>query len=174
MAVCDYCSKRFGLFGVHENGYSFCSAACRDRTRQLLQSLDAVAPQEIQSYVDHARAGPCKGCGGSGPVDLYQSYRVYSFVVLTRWSTQNHFVCRSCAPKEQIKSLALSALFGWWGIPFGLIFTPVQIVRNIAALAGKAGGHASQRLQNILKLNLARQIAARAATMAGPTIQAAS
>ncbi len=173
MAVCDYCSKRFGLFGVHEDGYSFCSANCRDRARQLLKSLDGVPPNEIQSYTERARSGPCTGCGGPGPVDLYQSYRVYSFVVLTRWSTRNHFVCRSCARKEQMKSLGLSALFGWWGIPFGLVMTPVQIVRDIAALAGGGDGqHASPRLQNILKLNLARQIAAPAAT--GATVQAAS
>ncbi len=171
MAVCDYCSKRFGLFGVHDNGYSFCSANCRDRAWQLLKSLDGVSPQEIQSYIDRARGGPCTRCGGPGPVDLYQSYRVYSFVVLTRWSTHTHFVCRACARKEQMKSLGLSALFGWWGIPVGLILTPVQIVRNIAGMAG-AGDQ--QRLQNILKLNLARQITAHAAAGAGATARTAS
>jgi hypothetical protein len=169
MAVCDFCSKQVGLFGVRDNGYSFCSANCRDRARQLLNSLDGIPPQEIQSYIDRARAGPCSGCGGPGPVDLYQSYRVYSFVVLTRWTTHNHFVCRSCARKQQLKSIGISALCGWWGIPFGLILTPVQIIRNIAALAGGAD---SQRLRNILKINLARQITARAATSA--TARAAS
>jgi hypothetical protein len=169
MAVCDYCNKKFGLFGVHENGCSFCSANCRDRARQLLKSLDHLAPQQIQSHIDHARAGPCTGCGGPGPVDLHHSYRVYSVVVLTSWSTRNHFVCRSCARKEQLKSLGFSALVGWWGIPFGLVVTPVQIIRNIAALAG---GPDAQRLQNIVKLNLARQITARAG--AGEAIQAAS
>jgi hypothetical protein len=172
MAVCDYCSKRFGLFGVHADGYSFCSANCRDRARQLLTSLDGLPPQDIQSYIDKARGGTCAGCGGPGPLDLYQSYRVYSFVVLTRWSTHNHFVCRACARKEQMKSLGLSALLGWWGFPFGLIMTPVQIVRDIAALAGGDQQHASQRLQNIMKLNLARQITAQAA--AGATVRAAS
>jgi hypothetical protein len=172
MAICDYCSKNFNLFGVHENGYSFCSANCRDRANGLLRLLDGVPPAEIESYIARVRAGPCVKCGGSGPVDLYQSYRAYSFVVLTRWSTHNHFVCRSCARKEQLQSLGLSVLLGWWGIPFGLILTPIQIVRNIAALAsGPDPAKASQRLQNISKLNLARQIARNASAPA--TAQAA-
>jgi hypothetical protein len=157
MSVCDYCGKKFNLFGVHENGYSFCSANCRDRARELLKLLDGVAPQEIQSQIDRVHAGPCQGCGGSGPVDLHHSYRVYSAVVFTSWSTRNHFVCSSCARKEQLKSLGFSALLGWWGFPFGFILTPVQIVRNITALAG---GPDAQRLQDVVKLNLARQIAA--------------
>lgn len=175
MAICDNCSKKFNLFGVHENGYSFCSANCRDRARAVLKSLDAVAPAEIESYIERARAGPCATCGGPGPVDLRRSYRVYSMILLTSWSTQNHFVCRACARKEQLKSLGFSTLLGWWGFPFGLIVTPIQIVRNIAALAGGADpGKASQRLQNILKLNLARKIAAQATAGASPTAQAAS
>jgi len=31
-------------------------------------------------------------------------------------------------------ALAFTSLFGWWGMPWGLIFTPVQIVRNLRAL----------------------------------------
>src|ERR1700761_9331077 len=126
MAVCDYCNKKFGLFGVNDNGYSFCSAKCRDQARQLLAPLDHLTPQEIQSHIDHARAGPCRACGGPGPIDLHHSYRVYSVVVLTSWSTQNHFVCRACARKAQLKSLGFSALLGWWGFPFGFVLTPVQ------------------------------------------------
>jgi hypothetical protein len=161
MAVCDYCNKKFSLFGMYEDGYSFCSATCRDRTRLLLKGLDRLPPQEIESYIERSRAGPCPACGGSGPIDLHQSYRVYSVIVLTSWSTRNHFVCRACARKEQLKSLGFSALFGWWGFPFGFVLTPVQIVRNIVALAGGTDpGHASQRLRNLLVLNLARRIAA--------------
>ena len=175
MAICDNCSKKFNLFGVYENGYSFCSANCRDRARALLTSLDGVPPAELTSYIERSRAGPCAKCGGPGPLDLHQSYRVYSMLVITSWSTHNHFVCRACARNEQLKSLGFSTLLGWWGIPFGLIVTPIQIVRNLAALAGSTDpGKASQRLQNILKLNLARRLAAPAAATTGTTAQATS
>ena len=160
MAVCDYCNKSFNLFGVHENGHSFCSAKCRDQGQLLLKSLDRFSPQEVEAYIERVQNGPCKQCGQSGPIDLYQSYRVVSMIIITRWTTQNHFVCRSCARKEQLKSLAFSALLGWWGIPFGLILTPIQIIRNIVGLLGQSDvSHPSARLQNLLKINLARQLA---------------
>jgi hypothetical protein len=175
MAICDFCGKKFNLFGVSENGYSFCSANCRDRARGLLTSLDGVPPAELESYIERSRAGPCAKCGGPGALDLHQSYRVYSMILLTSWSTHNHFVCRSCARSEQLKSLGFSTLLGWWGFPFGLIVTPIQIVRNLAALAGGADpGKASQRMQNILKLNLARRLAAQGAASTGATAQATS
>jgi hypothetical protein len=175
MAICDKCSKKFNLFGVSENGYSFCSANCRDRARTLLTSLNGVPPAELESYIERSRAGPCAKCGGPGPLDLHQSYRVYSMILLTSWSTHNHFVCRACARNEQLKSLGFSTLLGWWGIPFGLIVTPIQIVRNLTALASGADpSKASQRLQNMLKLNLARRIAAQAAASTSATAQAIS
>jgi hypothetical protein len=161
MAVCDCCNKSFSLFGVSENGYTYCSAKCKDQAQALLKALDGFNPQEIDAYIERVHSGPCKQCGQSGPVDFYQSYRVFSVIIFTRWTTHNHFVCRLCARKEQLKSLAYSALLGWWGFPFGLILTPIQIIRNVVGLADSSDrSHPSVRLQKLLKLNLARQVAA--------------
>ena len=38
--------------------------------------------------------------------------------------------CRTCALKKQGSDFGLSLLAGWWGIPFGLIFTPLALLRN--------------------------------------------
>jgi hypothetical protein len=161
MAVCDTCNKNFNLFGVHENGYSFCSANCQNQAHVLLKSLDRLSPQEIESYIGRVHSGTCRQCGKPGPVDFYQSFRVLSVILLTRWNTQNHFVCRACARSEQLKSLGYSALLGWWGFPFGLIVTPIQIIRNMIGLSGGPDPQQpSARLSNVLKLNLARQVAA--------------
>jgi hypothetical protein len=162
MAVCDYCNKSFNLFGIHENGYAFCSANCRNQAQALLKSLDRFPAEEIEAYINRAHAGPCPQCGKPAPVDLYQSYRVVSMLILTRWATDNHFVCKACARQAQRKALAYSALLGWWGLPFGLIFTPIQIARNIIGLSGGSDTQQpSARLRNVLKLNLARQVAAQ-------------
>ena len=37
----------------------------------------------------------------------------------------------SRARKSQITASIVSYIFGWWGIPFGLIFTPVVVMNNI-------------------------------------------
>jgi len=42
--------------------------------------------------------------------------------------------CRRCAVKSQVGNLFFSGILGWWGFPWGLIFTPVQVGRNFMAI----------------------------------------
>jgi len=37
----------------------------------------------------------------------------------------------SPAKKSQVTASIVSYLFGWWGLPFGLIFTPIVVMNNI-------------------------------------------
>lgn len=159
MAVCDYCNQTFRLFGVYRNGYTCCSGNCADQLR-VLKVLDQYPKEEIDQYVEHAHKGPCPQCGNNDRNDIHNSYRVASFLILTRWSTHTHFVSRQCAQREQYKAIGFSFLAGWWGVPFGLILTPVQIIRNIAAIMARPDpSRPSDRMQKVLKLNLARRIA---------------
>jgi hypothetical protein len=58
--------------------------------------------------------------------------------------------------KSQLGDLAFSALLGWWGFPWGLLVTPVQIARNIAALASPPDpAQPSARLLQTARIQLA-------------------
>ena len=76
--------------------------------------------------------GQCPKCHGPGPVDLYKSFRVHSLVFMTQWKTLPQIACRSCGRKAQLTDALYSLALGWWGFPWGLLMTPVQIGRNIA------------------------------------------
>lgn len=47
---------------------------------------------------------------------------------------------------------------GWWGFPWELILTPVQVARNLMGMLRKENLHSpSPQLENIARLNIAQQ-----------------
>ena len=56
--------------------------------------------------------------------------------MLTSWSSSPQLCCRSCATKSQIGGVLFSLFLGWWGFPWGLVLTPVQITRNFVGICG--------------------------------------
>jgi hypothetical protein len=64
--------------------------------------------------------------------------------------------CRSCGTRARLKDAAFSLVLGWWGFPWGLIWTPVQTFRNIAGiLQSETSSLPSPALKNIVRLHLA-------------------
>ena len=54
--------------------------------------------------------------------------------------------------------MGYSALLGWWGIPWGLLITPIQILRNGFELMKRAESpHASAELVRIVRMHMAAQ-----------------
>jgi hypothetical protein len=57
---------------------------------------------------------------------------------------------------------ALSLALGWWGFPWGLIVTPVQIARNITGmLKGPDPLAPSAKLERAVRMNIAANAVAR-------------
>ena len=65
-------------------------------------------------------AGECFDCGQPGAFPA-SFMRVMSFLVFTRHSEWDEFVCPSCAAKTGSRELAISSALGWWGFPWGLL-----------------------------------------------------
>lgn len=60
--------------------------------------------------------------------------------------------CRRCAVKSQLGGIAQSAAHGSWGCPWGLIATPVPIVRNVVATFSAPSRHEpSDRLRAVAR-----------------------
>ena len=66
-------------------------------------------------------------------LDIRISYWVWSAVVVTRWGYESKFCCRRCATKRQLMSVGSCLLLGWWGFPWGMLITPLQLYRNLRA-----------------------------------------
>src|SRR5262245_33534282 len=159
MGNCSHC-KTFVLFGgVQLQGLRYCSESCA-QLGQLARVAQTLPDREIRKHVWDTYKGDCPCCGGAGPVDVRMSYRGFSALFSTRWTTHSQLACRSCGVKAQLLSLLFCLLLGWWGFPWGLLVTPVQIIRNLVGLLVGDSGTPSDTLDRIVRLRMAERQAA--------------
>jgi len=158
MAVCDYCGVTYRGGAIKDGPYKFCTGPCRDHGRVLLERLDHIPEDKIESYIAGTHEGPCASCGQRRGIDFYLSYRIWSAFVYSRWQTKSHILCRNCARRRQIKDLMFCIFAGWWSLP-GFLITPFQITFNIIAMLRTPNPAVpSERLRKIAKLDLARKL----------------
>ena len=60
--------------------------------------------------------------------------QVTSFLIVTQRKTRQFTGTYAQLQERYRKVLVHNLLFGWWGIPFGLIGTPLALSRNAKAL----------------------------------------
>src|SRR6185436_6143493 len=137
---------------------------CNDSCQQagaLLALASHIPEHVVQQHVWQVHQGICPKCQGPGPIDVHTSYRVWSALIMTSWSNRPQVSCRSCGRKRQLADAGLSLVFGWWGFPWGLIMTPVQVVRNVAGLARtEESAQPSSQLDKIVRMQLAAHVVA--------------
>jgi len=161
MKRCSYCNSRILFGGVANNGFTFCNQRCHGSGLALM-TAQSLPPELIEEHVNKVHSGPCPKCQRqAGPVDAHTLHFVWSALVLTSWSSKPAISCRSCAVKSQIFSTMGSAVLGWWGFPWGLIMTPVQIGRNIAAMCSSQDRRPSPLLRRLISLNIASHVLAQ-------------
>jgi hypothetical protein len=157
MAKCDFCGSTILLGGKRDGELRFCNDRCREHG--ALIALAKQVPDELvhqRTWAIHQSR--CPRCQGEGPVDVHVSHRVWSALLLTSWSSRPQVCCRACGVKGQARDALFSLALGWWGLPFGLFVTPIQIVRNIAAmLHAPDSSQPSERLERIVRVTLASQ-----------------
>jgi hypothetical protein len=139
----------------------FCSDKCRQNA-DVLRLAKNVPPEVLEREVDQLWRDVCPECRGPGPVDVHKVYEVWSALVVTRRTTKAQVSCRTCAMKRQLRSAALSFCLGWWGLPWGIVLTPIQITRNlIGVIGGPDSARASEGLRKTMLVTIGSQIIAR-------------
>ena len=157
MARCRNC-KGIVLFGGESDGeHRYCSKKCLDQ--DVLRETSDLIPQDLLDERVHAvHQGRCPKCKNDGPVDVHQSYTLWTILYVTHTTTHQHLCCRGCARGTQFWAIIRSMLFGIWG-PFGILLTPIQIVRNMAGIIGGPPAYApSGPLFQLIRRATAEQI----------------
>lgn len=134
MATCGYCGETIVFGGVKAGDLRFCNGKCLERAR-VARAAAPVSEEAVEDLARQIHSGPCPRCQGPGPVDVHMAYWVWSALAFTRWGHQQRVSCRGCAARAQAGRLVQSAVLGWWGFPWGLVMTPVQVCRTAMALA---------------------------------------
>ena len=132
MSKCGYCGSTIIMGGVRLGQQRFCNNKCA-QSAQILSLTKNVSADMLDRKVEEVWRGNCPKCRSLGPVDVHKIHEVWSALVLTRWTTRAQVSCRPCAVKRQLGGVAFSLVFGWWGFPFGLIWTPMTLVKNARA-----------------------------------------
>lgn len=160
MAACAVCNKTILFGGERQGDLRFCSKRCAVQGHQF-QLAATIPDDQVRAEADAIRRAPCPRCSRrNGPVDLHLSHRIYSALVFTKWWTTPVVSCRPCANRRRALDLLFSLAFGWWGFPWGLLVTPVQVVRNVAALLTpeKATTVPSPALERAVRMQLAARL----------------
>jgi endogenous inhibitor of DNA gyrase (YacG/DUF329 family) len=131
--ACPTCGISVLFGGFKDGDKKYCSKRCYEAD-EINRIAMQIPHDAVVSQTNKIRNGKCPVCQGDGPIDVHKSYFVYSIIIYTSYKTNEHIVCKECARKKQFSDLFLSSLLGWWGIPFGLIITPIQIVKNVVIL----------------------------------------
>lgn len=154
MARCDYCNT-YILFGGKTHGdLRFCNDTCLEHGHVIRRAND-LDDDLVADALEEAHQGPCPKCNGEGPVDVHTKHSVWSAVYLTSWNGTPVVCCRSCGRKSQLGAMVFSGLLGWWGFPWGIIMTPVQIGRNLSAIFGGPDPHRpSAQLEQLVRIEV--------------------
>jgi predicted house-cleaning noncanonical NTP pyrophosphatase (MazG superfamily) len=127
---CDFCGNSARFSKVIDAGQRFCSTTCLQNAR-LLEISEDIPDEEIEKYAYNLKNGECPKCHKIlSKVEVRKFYNVWSAVIFTRWTKQTHVCCKSCGREKNVWSIIFCLLFGWWGIPWGLFATPIQIISN--------------------------------------------
>jgi len=161
MATCSACGTTILFGGVRDADLRFCNSTCQRRGSLLLVAKQ-LPPETIKRQAWSVHHGTCPKCGGPGPVDVHVSYLVWSALLLTSWKNTPQISCKRCGVKSQAGNALFSILFGWWGFPWGIVMTPVQVIRNIVSAArSQSPNGPSPALDNAVAILLATELARR-------------
>ena len=155
MAQCDFCGTTILFAGVRDGELRFCNEECHANGSHLLVAR-RVPESIVEEYARRLHRGRCPRCKGSGPVDVHMSHRIYSLILYSSWRSRPHICCRSCGVKSQVGDTLYCLLFGWWGIPWGLVLTPVQIFKNMVSIFRRPDAlRPSEKLKHLVSLEIA-------------------
>lgn len=158
MAKCAYCGTTILFGGRKAEDLRFCNDKCL-ASGQVLLVAGQVPETLVGSQAREIFSGPCPVCNQKqGPVDVHASHKIMSFLIMTSWSSNPRVSCNRCGTKAQLGALVYSILLGWWGIPWGILMTPVQIGKNIIALLKTdTSTEPSDQLRQIVRMSIASQ-----------------
>jgi hypothetical protein len=87
----------------------------------------------------------CSCCGKVSAQPRYAIFfQVKSYIIATTRSTVQGIFCSTCAEKKVLSASALTWLLGWWGIPWGPIYSIHALCNNM--LGGKRSALINARL----------------------------
>lgn len=157
MAKCSYCNTLILFGGIKDDDLRFCNEKCAEAGYVL--TVAAQVPDElVDKTADEVLHGDCPKCDGPGPVEVHTSHTIWSALIMTSYSSHPEICCSTCGTKKRLYGIVYSFFLGWWGVPWGIAGTPIQIGRNLWGLIlGVSPDKSYEAMQKIVRVGLATQ-----------------
>lgn len=132
---------------------------------------ECCAAAEETAEAPHRQIDPivCSVCRKVSAQPRYVIFRhVISFIVVTQRNGHQGVFCSSCGAKQALKSSLLTWMLGWWGFPWGPIYSIQALVWNLFGGEQPAGsnfrllGRQAAYFASIHRVDLAGALASQA------------
>ncbi len=137
MATCACCGSTT-FFGKSIGQDKYCNDQCAS-SGPINNVAKTVPDYLVKAEAEKIFKSACPKCKKSGPTDVHMSHTIWSAILMTSWSSKSQFSCKSCGVKSQALAALQSLVLGWWGFPWGILGTPVTVLRNFFGMATKIG-----------------------------------
>lgn len=115
----------------------------------------------------------CSACGKVTAQPRYAIfYEIKSFIFVTTRTPIQGIFCSACAEKKALRATAVTWLLGWWGIPWGFIYSIHAILKNLFGgerpnnINARLAAHQAWVFAVLGKIDIARAIALDALALA--------
>lgn len=155
---CDFCSNQARRSPVFDSGQRFCSQRCL-RNARLLEKAVEFSNAEVLSHAKNIKNSACPMCSQhKSKVEVRYHYRIWSAGIISDWQEYRQVSCLACGRRANLKSLAYCMALGWWGLPWGPLITPAQVLANLVAMfKTHQHGEPSAELLIAARLDLAKR-----------------
>jgi len=113
-----------------------------DQMQQMRAAQPGQTPPARQAQDEHVSCSRCGKVDASLRVSTFTT--VWSFIILSFYKGWAYILCARCRTIVSLRFNLQILLFGWWGIPWGPIFSVGALIKN------SAGGHQPRENNAIL------------------------
>ena len=121
----------------------------------ILAGIDAqfkeIKESDLLEYTELIRKIPCPICNSADEkLNATMAGTVTSFIVMTHYKKELIIACPNCLDEQNKLAMRKSALFGWWGFPWGIINTIQALIFNSRMKKQNRQSEANDLLNNFV------------------------
>lgn len=125
--------------------------------RAIKVQLRVATEADITEYCGLLQAQPCPRCCSTYPsLNAAIISKVLSMLVLTFWERRFAIACPACLDKLVRADSDITALLGWWGVPWGVLRTVRALRSNRKMLATNHAPYPNELLKEFVVRNIGR------------------
>ncbi len=95
-----------------------------------VQTLE-IDEKAVIAYAELLRNLPCPLCRSTNEkLNATMTGRVTSYIIMSSYKKELVIACPDCLDKQHNDAMTKSALFGWWGFPWGVVYTIKALLLN--------------------------------------------